>query len=120
MGPEDGLQSRTDGKFDDVVHGQHGDPDTKYLWTMDDRGTNVALEKTPWNTPRGNIVHSNVSPEAAIGGEAWFTSDDSVSINAGSGRFGDGAGRTPEQWDAAVRHWEDLGYRVEKKELGER
>lgn len=56
---------------------------------IDDRGVNMALEKTPFPTKRENIVHSNISDQAYIGGEAWFGPNKTVTINAGSGRFGD-------------------------------
>ena len=112
IGTEQGLQSRSSGLFDDVIQGAHGDDATKYLWTIDERGINTALEQTPFPTPRGNIVHTNLSSRASIGGEAWFGPNNTVTINAGSGRFGDGAGITQSQWSAAVRYWQDLGYEV--------
>jgi hypothetical protein len=115
-----GLQSRTEGLFTDVRHGTHGDLDSKYLWTIDHRGVNVAHELTPFPTPRGNIVHSNISSEASIGGEAWFGPNNSVTINAGSGRFGDAAGITRGQWDAASQYWSNLGYNVTPIPYGQR
>ena len=96
----------------DVQIGIHKDPATTYLYTVDNRGINLALEKTPFNTPRGNIVHSNISSEASIGGEAWFGPNNTVTINAGSGRFGDRAGITPEQWNQTIKLWESVGYKV--------
>jgi RHS repeat-associated protein len=107
-----GLQSHSKGLFKNVVKGEHGELGSKYLWTVDERGINIALETTPFPTPRGNIVHSNISSKASIAGEAWFISDNEVIINAGSGRFGYGSA-TPEQWEAAVKYWEELGYQVE-------
>jgi hypothetical protein len=115
-----GLQSRTSGRFKNVQLGTHGEADTKYLWTIDSRGVNVALEKTAFPTPRGNIVHTNLSSEASIGGEAWFGPNNTVTINAGSGRFGDAAGITAVQWNAAVRYWESLGYKVNPIPFGKR
>lgn len=115
-----GLQSRTRGLFENVVRGERPDLQTKYLWTIDERGVNIALELTPFPTPRGNIVHTNLSSRASIGGEAWFGEGNKVTINAGSGRFGDRAGRTPDEWDAAVRVWESLGYDVTGIPLGSR
>ncbi len=112
IGPEHGLQSRQWGPFDNVTRGTHGDDASKYLWTVDERGINLALEQTPWPTRRGNIVHTNLSSRASIGGEAWFGPGNSVTINAGSGRFGDGAGITPSQWTATIRYWQELGYDV--------
>jgi hypothetical protein len=115
-----GLQSRTFGQFNDVVLGEHGDSSSKYLYTVDDRGVNIALESTPFPTPRGNIVHTNISAQASIGGEAWFGPDNSVTINAGSGRFGDGAGITPAQWIATTKMWQSLGYKVNAVPYGQR
>jgi hypothetical protein len=120
MTPADGLQSRLSGRFDDVVYGTHGDRATRYLWTIDERGINAARESTPWPTPRGNIVHTNLSREASIGGEVWFGPNNTVTINAGSGRFGDGAGITPAQWEAAANAWRSLGYTVEPIPFGSR
>src|SRR5262249_39811878 len=115
-----GLQSGKTSMFRNVVQGQHGDAATKYLWTIDERAINIALESTPFPTPRGNIVHTNLSTRASIGGEAWFGEDGTVTINAGSGRFGDRAGVTGEQWEAAIRYWERLGYKVNAIPLGVR
>ena len=120
MTPAEGLQSRTAGRFDNVVQGTHGDPSTKYLWTIDQRGVNSALETTPFPTPRGNIVHTNLSSQASVGGEAWFGPNNSVTINAGSGRFGDGAGITSGHWDAATQYWRNLGYDVTQIPFGRR
>ena len=107
-----GLQSRTTSRFEGVRCGKYGDRDLKYLWTIDERGVNLAQDKTPFPTPRGHVVHSNLSSKASLGGEAWFTSEDSVTINAKSGRFGAAAGMSRAEWDAAVRYWEGLGYKV--------
>ncbi|MFC5373275.1 LysM peptidoglycan-binding domain-containing protein [Brevundimonas faecalis] len=115
-----GLQSRTSGLFDSVTLGKHGNAETKYLYTIDDRGVNLALESTPFPTPRGNIVHTNISSKASIGGEAWFGPNNSVTINAGSGRFGDGAGVNQSQWNATVKLWESLGYKVNPIPFGNR
>ncbi len=115
-----GLQSRTSGLFKDVKFGEHGDAKTTYLYTVDERGINVILEKTPFPTPRGNVVHSNISSEASMGGEAWFGPNNSVTINAGSGRFGDAAGITSKQWDATAKLWESLGYKVNAVPFGKR
>jgi hypothetical protein len=122
IGESQGLQSRLpgDGLFDNVVQGEHGDPQTKYLYTVDERGVNIAQEQTPMPTRRGYIVHTNISSEASIGGEAWFGPDNSVTINAGSGRFGDGAGITVEQWNATAQLWETLGYKVNPVPFGAR
>lgn len=105
-------------KFNDIILGAHNDLTTKYLWTIDERGINIALEKTPMPTPRGNIVHTNLSSEAYIGGEVWFIAEDRIIVNAGSGRFGDRAGVTLAEYDAAINFWKNLGYEVEIIPLG--
>jgi hypothetical protein len=120
IGSTQGLQSRTTGTFDNVVQGRHGDSATTYLYTIDDRGVNIALEATPAATSRGNIDHTNLSDRAAIGGEAWFGPNNTVTINAGSGRFGDGAGITQQQWNNTVSYWEGLGYTVNPIPFGSR
>ena len=119
--PSQGLQSRTTGLFEDVAVGNKGDHETTYLWTIDDRGVNLIREKTPFDTDRGNVVHTNLSKRAAIGGEAWFVGDGrTVIINGGSGRFGDGAGISRQQWENAAKQWESLGYEVQAVEYGSR
>lgn len=115
-----GLQSRTSGLFNEVQLGQHGEAATKYLYTVDRRGVNVVLEQTPFPTPRGNVVHTNISSKASIGGEVWFGPSNSVTINAGSGRFGDAAGITTQQWEATAKLWESLGYKVNPVPYGKR
>jgi len=115
-----GLQSRKDTVFNNIVEGSRVEGRNTYLWTIDNRGINTAIESTPFPTPRGNIVHSNISKKASIAGEAWFGPNNTVTINAGSGRFGDGAGITTSQWSAAIKYWENLGYRVNAIPFGER
>lgn len=119
IGPEQGLQSRDLGRFRRVAEGTRGDRDNKYLWTLDHRGINIALENTPFPTPRGVIVHSNLSAEAYIAGEAWFRGD-RVIINAGSGRFGDRSGVPSRAFQGAIRYWQHLGYEVEAIPFGKR
>ena len=88
IGTKEGLQSQKYDLFSNVIKSEHPDAKTKYLWTIDDRGVNIALESTRFPTIRGNIVHTNLSDKAYIGGEAWFEKASSVTINADSGRFG--------------------------------
>ena len=117
IGPTEGLQSNKNGRFQGVRQGTPGDPKTTYLFTIDDRGINVAHEKTPFPTPRGNIVHTNLSEKAYSGGEVWFNGN-KVTINAGSGRFGHGTGLTEQGWNATIKYWQHLGYEVEARPLG--
>ena len=119
IGSKEGLQSRDLGRFRNVVEGTRGDRDSKYLWSLDHRGINIALENTPFPTPRGVIVHSNLSSEAYIAGEAWFQGD-RVIINAGSGRFGDRSGVPARVFQGAIRYWQHLGYEVEAIPFGKR
>ena len=114
------FQSRQWGPFESVVLGKHGDDATRYLWTIDERGINTALERTPWPTERRFLVHTNLSSRASMGGEAWFGPGNTVMINAGSGRYGYDAGRTLQEWNAAVRYWQELGYNVIAIPFGKR
>jgi hypothetical protein len=61
-----GLQSRLPGAgpFHNVTTGMRPDEETKYLWTVDERGVNLALEKTPFPTPRRNVVHTKPQCES--------------------------------------------------------
>jgi len=113
---EQGLASRTYSKFKNVVTGKVDDDATKYLFTIDERGINIALEQTPAATERGFITHTNISSTASAGGEAWFGAEGTVYINPKSARFG-GNAYTPEQWSAVTKAWESLGYKVEAAEL---
>jgi hypothetical protein len=111
-----GLQSSTKTQFENVIAGKVNDHSTKYLFTIDERGINIALEKTPAETERKFITHTNLSKQAASGGEVWFTDKNTVSLNPKSARFG-GASITKEQWEATVKAWESLGYKVEVAEF---
>lgn len=109
----EGLQSRlpNTGTFEAVNIGKQGDAATRYLYTVDNRGVNIALEQTPV-AENMLIKHTNLSEKASIGGEVWFTSNNSVTINAFSGRFGVGAGITDTQWANTIKTWQDIGYKV--------
>jgi hypothetical protein len=120
IGSKEGLQSRKQGFFEHVTMGKPGDKETRYLWTIDKRGINCALARTPFPTPRGHITHTNISPMACFAGEAWFTAERKVTINAHSGRFGDKADATETQYEAAAQYWERLGYVVTAIPLGQR
>lgn len=112
-----GLQTRRAGRFANVRPGVPGDPSARYLWTIDDRGINIVLEK---ETGRQDFKHTNLSESAYIGGEAWFDGD-SVVINGNSGRFGTGNENvTTENYAAASSRWRELGYTVRPIPFGER
>lgn len=118
IGPKDGLQSRTYGRFADVATGKYGNRNSKYLWTIDAKGVNIVKERAPG---RPDFKHTNLSSRASVGGEVWFTGAKSVTINAGSGRFGDGNKNVgPKQLKQAAKIWKDLGYNVTVIKFGER
>ena len=114
----EGLQMSTGEKFANVMLGQKGDEKTKYLWAIDEQGIKIARELTPFDTPRGNIVHTNLSPNGALfAGEMWFVSDNEVVINAGSGRYGYSKGsvsieEAARRYAIAAQMFEALGYKV--------
>ncbi len=92
--------------------GKYGDQSKKYLWTIDDNGINVGLENTPIGK-NSIIKHTNLSLKAYTGGEVWFIGENTVHINAWSGRFGAVAKITEEQYKASIDAWKSLGYKVE-------
>jgi len=110
-----GLQSRLpdSGIFEDVVLGKVGTPNGLYLYTVDNRGLNVALEAQPIGVNE-MLKHSNLSSQASIGGEAWFGGNNTVHINPNSGRYGNGqiGGYTEQQWASTIKLWGSLGYKV--------
>jgi hypothetical protein len=62
----------------------------KYLWAIKGETIFIGLEKTPVESERGCICHTNLTggTNAIIGGELWFLdSDKSVRINFKSGRY---------------------------------
>src|SRR5437868_15436242 len=102
IGEKEGLQVRKEGLFVNVKRGVHRDPQTKYFWTIDDRGLCIALEQTLFETSRGHITHTNLSKLAHFAGEAWLTGPRAVTVNGRSGRFGDRAPGTEKQFEAAL------------------
>lgn len=113
-----GLQTRKTQRFSGVKLGDRLIRRNTYLWTIDGRGVNIALEKT--SVGKNSVIkHTNISARASIGGEAWFKNQNTVVINAASGRFGYKAGATARQWSQAIKAWESLGYRVEAVRLGD-
>ena len=65
-----------------------GDMATKYLWTIDQEGLKLVLENQPWDSGRGIITHTNMSNQAYIGGEAWRTGPNRITISAASRAYG--------------------------------
>jgi len=141
-----GLQSRKpfEGPFRNVIFGDYGKREHKYLFTVDTRGINILREHTPFPTPRGMVVHTNISAKAVVAGECWFrpgrNGGDLATINAGSKRFplqeplewdeasllwrlpADGAAYAALtlQWQRVAQLWVSLGYEVEQIPLGQR
>lgn len=107
-----GRQSRKSGQFKDVKLSSGRGATGRYLWTIDRRGINIALERTPVGRSK-EIKHTNLSRRASIGGEAWFVGKNHVVINGGSGRFGDGNIQVSKKnFHRAVEAWRHLGYNV--------
>ena len=138
-----GLQSRKpfEGPVQNVIFGDYGKREHKYLFTVDARGINILREHTPFPTPRGMVVHTNISAKAVVAGECWFRPGDLATINAGSKRFplqeplewdessllwrlpaADGAAYAALalQWQRVAQLWVSLGYEVEQIPLGQR
>ena len=53
-----------------------------------------------------------LTPQAYSGGELWFTDENTIHINAWSGRFGAGAKMTSFEWEASTNGFKSLGYKV--------
>lgn len=110
---DDGLEVRlpNESKFDNVV----ADGETTHLFTIDNNGLKVIKEET---TIGGNDVvkHTNLSSEAAFGGEVKFNPDGSVTINPYSGRYGVGNSvddiETTAKLESTKKYFESLGYEV--------
>jgi hypothetical protein len=97
------------GRFKWIRRGHYDVRPLKYLFTVDQRGVNIAREMKPCKSTRGIALHSKISMKAVVGGEVWFKPDDkhAVVLNLNSGRFpppDDGA------WDKLGKLWVALGY----------
>ena len=112
----DGLQTQyfLGTLFNNVQIGVPNQVNNRYLWTIDERGVNLAIETIPIiPSARGHIVHTNISEKAYIAGEAWFRQSDEIVINYGSGRFCSGKNApSQELMDNAVEYFRSLGYNV--------
>ncbi len=100
----------------DLTVTNRADPNGVYLYTVDQGGLNIAREGIPFTTPRGNVVHSNLSPPdqgAFSAGEMRFVHEPGAQpeaiINGGSGRYGP---RSPEEWAATIEVFEAAGIKV--------
>jgi hypothetical protein len=142
-GPEEGLQSSSGAAFDDLLTGTPSDPESRYLWTAGTGNLNIAPEwvqvsgeDEPPRFAQGK--HTNVSEQASVAGEAWFSVNESwydkhdptkdtpeprditVYIDTNSGRFGHSVD-SPDfnqedvttQWALVSQAWADLGYNVQ-------
>jgi hypothetical protein len=100
-------------RFKDVEY------EEKYLYTIDDQGIHIAREHSGLSYIPDPVKHTNFGLEAKMAGEVWFHEDGMVTINPGSGRFGDRSPAFTETsdhgrslWRAAITAWEDMGYQV--------
>lgn len=117
-GYKDGLQTSRSNKFKNVDLSAQKNQEKKYLWTIDGRGINIIKERSV----DGRVFkHTNISEKASIGGEVWFKDKNTIIINAGSGRFGDGNKNISDaNYRNAVNVWRDLGYNVDVVDFGKR
>ncbi len=127
--PNDGLQSSIDTPFSNVVTGAYGTDGGRYLWTVDERGINIALENTSWDQApaNGKLKHTNLSPTGAVvAGEVWFIDNKTVAINAESGRYNQGHADNKRPTNSegayldAAEIWEKMGYKVIVHEFGDK
>ena len=86
--PQGDLNSLPIGASTNSAEGFPGDPNTRLLWTADERGVNFALEMQPWDSGRGIPTHTNVSQQAYAAGEAWRTGPDQLTVTAASRAYG--------------------------------
>jgi hypothetical protein len=142
-GPGAGRQSASGAGFHDVMKGTPPDPETRYLWTAASGSLNIAPEwvqvSNDGDPPRFvQSKHTNVSGQASVAGEAWFSVNESwyekhdpsretprpeditVYIDTNSGRFGHSVDSddfdqqtVTAQWELASRAWAELGYNVQ-------
>ena len=86
--------------------------DSKYLWLVRTDDVKIALENGELRrrVTGGSIKHTNLTSGVAhCGGELWFSDDQSLFINGGSGRF---TPRSKAELEAVVSSLRDSGYRV--------
>lgn len=83
----------------------------RYLWVIDERGIPYIIEECLEVLGTQRPKHTNLTGggNACMGGEMWFTSDSSLYVSGGSGRYPAADGH---QLDAAVKVFESLGYDV--------
>jgi len=55
-----GLAARKYSTFKNITIGKVDEVATRYLWTINNRGVNIALEQTPASTGRGFITHTQI------------------------------------------------------------
>jgi len=134
-GVQEFVTPRVHGDFNQYPFGTRGDLATKLLWTIDDFGAHFVPEGLQWDSSRGYPSHTNISPSAYSGGEAWRTGANEITINAGSSSFGYNAmyaetlsGQALEaykaemqaRFDRAAGYFRQLGFEVKVIPLTER
>jgi hypothetical protein len=65
-----------------------GDPNTRLLWTADERGVNFATEMQTWDSGRGIPAHTNLSEQAYAAGEARRTGPNQLTMTSASRAYG--------------------------------
>ena len=86
--PQGDLNSLPIGEPTNPRAGFPGDPNTRLLWTADERGVNFAVEMQTWDSGRAIPTHTNLSEQAYAAGEAWRTGPDQLTMTSASRAFG--------------------------------
>lgn len=125
--PEGHLNSLPIGEPTNPSAGFGGDPDTRLLWTADQRGVNFAVEMQAWDSGRGIPTHTNISQQAYAGGEAWRTGPNHITISAASRAFGFNRelpssvlAEAAARYDATVQFLRSIGLEVTAIPFGQR
>ena len=81
-----------------------------YIWVIDDEGIRYVIEQSIDGRPNPP-KHTNLTggEEAYVGGELWFSSDTSIYLSGGSGRY---PPRNELELEDIVRVFESYGYTV--------
>ena len=91
---------------------RNGPSPNRYLWVIDHRGIPYILEAPfPFSGKERLPKHTNITEgdPAYVGGELWFSSNDSIFLSGGSGRYHP---IDEQQLKDAVRVFGDYGYQV--------
>ena len=80
-----------------------------YIWVIDDEGIRYVIEQPIEGRPTPKHTNLTGGGEAYVGGELWFSSDTSIYLSGGSGRY---PPRNELELEDIVRVFESYGYAV--------